>query len=156
MASGGSNGPSPLSSRSELPPPEHVLDRIRTITGELHALEAEMYGQITDPAELLERRSLLEQAGAAEVLVDFKTALDQLRSILWFCEAGSPGIAGESSPPDREHELARATELLRALSPSAFPTHKESGSFFERLDRVIDGYMQEGVSAKRPAGRSKI
>lgn len=156
MKSGDSNGASSFSFRSELPSPEHVVERIRTITGELQALEAEMYGQIADPAELLERRSLLEHAGAAEVLVDFKTALDQLRSILWFCEAGSPTIAGENSHADRERELARATELLKALAPAEFAAQKESGSFFERLDRVIDSYMQAGISAEKAASRSKI
>jgi hypothetical protein len=33
---------------------------------------------------------------------------------------------------------------------------KESGSFFDRLDRVIDNYMQQGPTLRKvAAGRSK-
>lgn len=152
---GGSKRHTP--SRQDLPSAEHVLERIKTLTGELEALQEEVYGEIADPAELLDRRSLLEQAGAAGVLVKFKAALDHLRGILWFCESdGRP----ENHPPhrtERERELARATELLQALArPAAsVSTRADSGSFFERLDRVIDTYMQEGSTAQK-AGPSKI
>jgi hypothetical protein len=143
-------GPSSFSFQRELPSPEHVLERIKTLTGELDALQAEIYGQIADPAELLDRRSELDQAGAAAVLENFKTALDHLRSILWFCESGSSTSHHDNVRTDRERELARANELLKALSPAAFTasSQAESGSFFERLDRVIDNYMQPGVSSK--------
>jgi len=167
-SSGRNQGPSPFNSQNELPSPEHVLERIRTLTGELSALEAEIYGEIADPEELLERRTTLEQAGAAAVLVDFKAALDQVRSILWFCESGP------DKGPDTDHEsdFERATEMLRTLAPGRMPEtkkleqrmieqrmveqKKESGSFFERLDRVIDNYMQQGPALRKvAAGRSK-
>jgi len=162
-SSGRNQGPSPFNSQNELPSPEHVLERIRTLTGELSALEAEIYGEIADPEELLERRTTLEQAGAAAVLVDFKAALDQVRSILWFCESG-PDKGPET---DHESDFERATEMLRTLAPGRMPDHKkleqkmveqkkESGSFFERLDRVIDNYMQQGPTLRKvAAGRSK-
>lgn len=157
MTSGnGGQKPSPLLFPRDLPSPEHVVERIKTITGELTALEAEIYGQIADPGELLDRRSLLQQAGAAAVLVDFKFALDQLRSILWFCESGTSASNGDAGSA-RERELARATELLKALSPPGFAASsaKESGSFFERLDRVIDNYIQDDAPAQNPNRVSK-
>lgn len=153
---GESKGLSTAPLRNELPSPEHVLERIRTITGELDALRAEIYGQIDDPAELLKRRSLLEQAGSAGVLVNFKLALDELRSILWFCDSRVP-MSSNDTCTDRDRELARASELLKALStpgPSA-SSQAQSGSFFERLDRVIDNYMQERASPRNPVTRSK-
>jgi hypothetical protein len=153
---GQNNGPSPLPFRNDLPSPEHVLERIRTLTGELGALQAEIYGQIADPEELLDRRAMLEQAGSAAVLLDFKAALDQVRSILWFCESGNT-TTGDGSQSDHERDYARATELLNTMFPNRVveQTGKESCSFFERLDRVIDNYMQAGVSSKAHAGRSK-
>jgi hypothetical protein len=156
-SSGGSKPPSPLPFRGDPHSPEHVLERIKTLTAELEALQAEIQGQIAAPAELLDRHSLLEQAGAAGVLVDFKVALDQLRSILWFCESGDAASAGGDVRVVRERELARATELLKALSPPGFaPSSKtESGSFFERLDRVIDNYMQESSSTRSAGKRPK-
>lgn len=155
MKSGGGSKPPP-SFRCELPSPEHVLDRVKTLTGELEALQAEIYGQISEPTELLDRRTLLEQAGAAGVLNSFKFALDQLRSILWFCEGGRGTVSDENMRADRERELARANELLKALSPPGWTSAKaaDSGSFFERLDRVIDNYM-EGVTSPKPVRRSK-
>jgi uncharacterized membrane protein YccC len=145
-----------LSHHHELPSPEHVLDRIRTITGELDALRAEIYGQTTDPGELLARRALLEHAGASAVMDKFKASLDHLRSILWFCAADvcdsrlSPDLRS-----DRERQLARAAELLNALAPAGFPpASTREGSFFERLDRVIDNYM-EAFPQQKPGRRSK-
>lgn len=155
-ADGRISGHPTSSMRHELPSPEHVLERIKTITGELEALQGEIYGQITDPSELLARRSLLEHAGSALVMEKFKISLDHLRSILWFCADGtadSPRSAYLAD--DRERQLARAAELLNALAPGGFPpaSAHESGSFFERLDRVIDNYMEE--FPRHPHGRSK-
>ena len=145
-----------VASQLELPSAEHVLERIKTLTGELEALQGEIYGQIADPAELLDRRSSLQQAGAANVLEKFKAAIDHLRGILWFCESDGPPANRPTHRNERERELARATELLQALSPAgSVAARVESGSFFERLDRVIETYMQE-ATAEQKAGSPKI
>lgn len=134
----------------QLPSVEHVLERIKTLTGELQAAQSEIYGQISEPAELMERRSLLEDAGAARVLEQFRTALDHIRGILWLCmEAEAEAATGAGAgDPRRNRELARANRLLRALStPSGLPAGdplREPVSFFDRLDRVIDTYIQDG------------
>lgn len=146
QADGRISGHPNLSEHHELPSAEHVLERIKTITGEMEALQGEIYGQITDPGELLARRSLLEQAGSAVVMEKFKASLDHLRSILWFCtDEATDSPRSAHAGTDRERQLARATELLNALAPGGFPPSSahESGSFFERLDRVIDNYMEE-------------
>jgi|SRR5579864_5888149 len=155
-ADGRISGHHNFSHHHELPSPEHVLERIRTVTGELEALKAEIYGQITDPGELLARRALLEHAGASAVLDRFKASLDHLRGILWFCAAdfSNSGLSGDLRR-DRERQLARATELLNALAPAGFaPASTREGSFFERLDRVIDNYM-EAFPQQKHGRRSK-
>jgi hypothetical protein len=131
-----------------LSPAEHFLERIKTLTTELEAVQADIYGQASDPAEMLERRMMLEHAATAQVLHEFRAALDRIRNMLWLCTEET------SADPDnrqKRHQLARAGALLRNLSPGA---HTEAGtlprqtreavSFFDRLDRVIDSYMQEG------------
>lgn len=150
-ADGGISGHHNFPVRHELPSPEHVLERIRTITGELEALQAEIYGQITDPGELLARRATLERAGASGVIDQFKSSIDHMRSILWFCDSRQ-----SDALHDHQRQLARATELLNALAPQGFPpaSAQDSGSFFERLDRVIDNYV-EAFPHTRHSRRSK-
>jgi len=126
-----------------------VLYRIQAITRELGAIQAELHSHLTEPAAAGTGK-LLGESDAALVLNNFKVELDQLRRILWFyCEeaAGKSAVAGV----DKEQQVQRVqrvTELLRALSPppatpAGEPAGEESGSFFERLNLVIDNYMQE-------------
>jgi hypothetical protein len=125
-----------------------VLQRIQTITKELGTLQAEMHSQLIDPAGA-KISKLLQDDTTAPVLNNFKAELDQLRRILWFYseEAGGKPAVAAVDQDQQAHRVQRVTELLRALSPPpATPTAlacEESGSFFERLNLVIDNYMQE-------------
>lgn len=138
----------------QMSPAEHVLERIKTLTAELQAVQADIYGQATDPAEMLARRMILEHQGSAQVLEEFRAALDQIRNILWLC---TEEAAANPANRQRRHQLARAGALLRTLSadsraetsPLRHQT-RETVSFFDRLDRVIDNYMQEGGSIVDP------
>jgi len=136
-----------------LSPAEHVLERIQTLTAELQAVQTEIDGQVSDPAEVLARRTILQHQESAQVLEQFRTALDQIRSVLWLCAAE----AADFADPQRRHQLARAGAMLRSLSAGssaqASTSHRqprETVSFFDRLDRVIDNYMQEGGSLVDP------
>src|SRR5262249_53862660 len=123
-----------------------ILERIQAITRELGVIQAEMHSQLAAPAGGKTSR-FFEDGAAFEALNLFKAELDQLRRILWFYieEAAKkpvPGTdQGEQGPP-----LERVTGLLRALTPQTnpvAPTGAASGSFFERLNVVIDTYLQE-------------
>src|SRR4029077_6532933 len=128
---------------------DSVLHRIQAITKELGTIQAEMHSQLTDPAGA-KISKLLEDNTAALVLNNFKAELDQLRRILWFYSeeaAGKPAVTGMDEEQQAQ-SVQRVTELLRALSPppatsAAALAGEESGSFFERLNLVIDNYMQE-------------
>jgi len=125
-----------------------VLGRIQAITRELEAIQNEMHSQLTEPAGNKKGR-FFEDSAAVQVLSSFKAELDQLRRILWFYieEAAQKPPAGMDQ--EQARRLERVTGLLRALSPhpNVTPTGEQSGSFFERLNVVIDNYMQE----KKPA-----
>ena len=125
-----------------------VLDRIQSITRELEAIQAEMHSQLTEPAVNKQSR-FFEDSAAVQVLSNFKAELDQMRRILWFYieEATQKPPAGMD--PEQARRLERVTGLLRALSPhpNATPAGEQSGSFSERLNLVIDNYMEE----KKPA-----
>ena len=140
---------------------QHVLERIRTLTAELQAVQSDIYGQASDPAEMLAQRMVLEHHASAQVLEEFRAALDQIRNVLWACTEEA------AANPDHRHrrqQLARAGALLRTLSSDSRPATasvprqtREAVSFFDRLDRVIDNYMQEGGTIVDPnnAKRSK-
>jgi hypothetical protein len=135
-----------------------LMHRIKNITGEIHSIQAEMHGELNGPASGNRLARFFEDENAVQLLNDFKAELDQLRRILWFyIEQASvqPSAAMDSEQQDKR--LQRVNELLRALAPPAKSaviageTIQPSVSFFERLDVVIDTYMQE----KKPVGQVK-
>jgi hypothetical protein len=105
-----------------------VLDRIRNITGELEAIQAEMHSELTEPATDNRSAKFFEDSTALHVLNHFKAELDQLRRILWFYieEAAEKSAPGTDQEQQAKH-LQRVTELIRALSPRpAVPESAES------------------------------
>jgi len=132
-----------------------VLERIRAITRELETLQAEMHTQLTAPA-IKGRGKVFEDGASVQVLNQFKAELDQLRRVLWFYIEQASQKPAESMEHEQARRLERVTGLLSALSPQpgATASGEQSGSFFERLNVVIDSYMQEKkpVSAEANTG----
>jgi hypothetical protein len=135
-----------------------LLHRIQTITSEIHSIQAEMHGELTDPSSSSRLAGFFEDGNAVQLLNDFKAELDQLRRILWFyIEHASAQPAALLDSDQQDSRLQRVNELLRALAPQpASPAvsgeqSQPSVSFFERLDVVIDTYMKE----KKPVVQAK-
>jgi len=125
-----------------------LLDRIKNTTHEINAIQKEMHGKLTESNADSRLPKLLEDEAAVQLLNDFKAELDQLRRILWFyIEEATGSLATGADPERHEMRLQRVNELLRTLAPNppgAVPDQNtRSISFFERLDVVIDTYMQE-------------
>lgn len=136
-----------------------LLHRIRTITGEIHSIQAEMHAELTKPASTNKLASFFEDGNAVQLLNDFKVELDQLRRILWFyVEHASAQAATAAGGDQQDARLQRVNELLRTLAPQpavSSATGEQSQpavSFFERLDIVMDTYMQQ---EKKPVAQSK-
>lgn len=121
-----------------------VLTRMQTITRELEALQAEMHIELAAPAHGKTNR-FFEDSAAVESLSLFKAELDQLRRILWFyIEEAASKPRANTDQEQQSRRLERVTDLLRAISAPSTPANTaESGSFFERLNCVIDTYIQE-------------
>jgi hypothetical protein len=130
-----------------------VLESIRNITQELEDLQAEIYGRMGGPAELLQGFSMRERDTAERSLSDFRLALDQLRYVLWLSSEPS---TGKTDSPANVPESGRLTEVRvtpaprrdSASLPSDSPT---SASFFDRLDVVIEAYMNNNIPAHSSA-----
>jgi hypothetical protein len=134
-----------------------LVHRIKNITGEIHSIQAEMHGQLNEPAGENKLARFFEDENAVQSLNDFKAELDQLRRILWFyLEQASVQPSAAMSNEQHDTRLQRVNELLRTLAPAtksviAGEAIQPSVSFFERLDVVIDTYMQE----KKPVAQVK-
>jgi hypothetical protein len=124
-----------------------VLRRIRGITSELEAIQVEMHRELTESASETKVARFFEDASAMETLNELKAELDQLRRILWFyIEETAANITSGATPEQQTQRLQHFTELLRALSktnPAEAGGKKPAASFFERLDVVMDTYIQD-------------
>jgi hypothetical protein len=158
---------SPLTSWQRQPKAKNaVLNRIRNIMSELETIQAEMHGELMEPATDNRSAKFFEDPTALQVLTHFKAELDQLRRILWFYTEDASGksangtAAGNTAETNIEinkeqqaNHMLRVNELVRALSPKPPKTEttetKPAVSFFERLEVVMDTYMQD----KKPIGQ---
>jgi hypothetical protein len=126
------------------------LDRIRTITGELETLRADLHQQIRKPQSLTELA--VEAAGGSSLaLSQFKAALDRLRQVLWsYLEQVPEG--GEAPAAGDSRALRSAPTLFRGQYPpvSLTPSSAPPVSFFDRLDVVIDAYMKKNETLTPP------
>jgi hypothetical protein len=126
-----------------------LLHQIKNTTHEIHTLQKEMHGRFAEPNTANRLPKVFEDEAAVQVLNDFKAELDQLRRILWFyIEAATGNLTAVADADQRDMRLQRMNELLRTLAPkapaeAAGEPSQRSISFFERLDVVIDTYMQE-------------
>jgi hypothetical protein len=134
-----------------------LLHRIKGVTSEIHSIQAEMHGQLTEPAGNRLAR-FFDDENSVQALNDFKAELDQLRRILWFyLEQASAQPMATMNGEQQDKRMQRVNELLRVLAPPpaaaplAAQTIQPSVSFFERLDVVIDTYVQE----KKPVAQAK-
>ncbi len=133
-----------------------LVHRIKNITGEIHSIQAEMHGQLNEPASENKFAKFFEDENAVQSLNDFKAELDQLRRILWFyIEQASAQPSAAMNNEQQETRVQRVNELLRTLAPAKSnitgETIQPSVSFFERLDVVMDTYMQ----GKKPVTQVK-
>jgi hypothetical protein len=126
-----------------------LLHQIKNTTLEIHTIQKEMHGKLTESHTGNRLPKFFEDEAAVQVLNDFKVELDQLRRILWFyIEQSTANLASGTDPDQHDKRLQRVNELLRTLAPkasggTAADENTRSISFFERLDVVIDTYMQE-------------
>jgi hypothetical protein len=133
-----------------------VLDSIKNITSELEDLQAEIYNRMGGPIEMLEGFSRRERESAERALSDFKLALDQLRYVLWLSKEPRTGELPEKETTARTETRAPRSEVGLAPPEDSSAQAPTSASFFDRLDVVIEAYMNKNAaSGSAPRKRLK-
>ena len=135
---------------------ERILAQVKKLTRELHDLQTELYRELAEEDGTPRNYSALIAAPACNALVELKAAADQLRRVLWFYMQ-DPSQACDASQPASERETMEPLTLQGSFTQSGVscPTGGPSSSFLERLNLVIDGYMQErGILTRSKAPKS--
>jgi hypothetical protein len=128
-----------------------ILQKVRKLTCELHAVQTELYRELAEGDGSCREGSIFTVSPATDDLRALKTAADQLRRIMWFYfeafhEQTNADVPAQTVP---SQGMPSARESLMP-QPQPQPGPLEPGSFFERLNLVIDGYMQHrGLEGKR-------
>ncbi len=138
-----------------------ILRQIKTITSEIEALQTEIYSRMNQPEGVtFKRRSPAENAADARVLAKFKVSLDRLRHVLWFY-IEQLAVQAEMNvrwePLDLERDrLPDAGRVASTQTSKRDPSDPPPpGSFFERLDVVIDTYMKAAPTQSNAKKRAK-
>jgi hypothetical protein len=136
----------------EAPNADRILNRIRTVTRELEDLQAEIHHRVTQGTEPSQSGS--DDSSRARLLGEFKITLDRLRRVLWsyLDQVTSQPVAGV------KHELQEPIPLHRvhySQSTPAVASGAPSGSFFDRLDVVIDAYMKNTATRGESGPRKR-
>jgi hypothetical protein len=133
--------------------PKHkdaILERMRSLTRELAAIQTEMHNHLAG-AMAGSRGSLLEDAEALPAVNDLKAELDQVRRILWFYieEAARKPLTGA----DQQGERVQPAPLALVAQSAGSSAGAEPGWFFDRLNLVIDSYIQKKPAAAESTAR---
>jgi hypothetical protein len=130
---------------ADAPTTDQILNRIRAMTWELDALQAEICDQISrEPGQA--------HASEAQALSDFKVSLDRLRNALWFY---LEHLAGKTDMPVPRKACASEPQRLVAYPQAIGDSAGISGSFFDRLDVVVDAYMKNAGPREAPGKSEK-
>jgi hypothetical protein len=139
---------------------DRVLGQIKNITGEIETLQREIYGRMREPQAAAKKRTPAEDAAAARIVAEFKVALDRLRHVLWFyieqvADKAETSFRWEQLRPDLARLSKPAGARMPQSNPQSSPEPDSPGSFFDRLDVVIDTYMKatpplQSNTKKRP------
>ena len=124
-------------------------DRIRRVTADLQQLLAELDGAAKSSASAGYREQIQRELLVPGVVHDFKTAVDDMRMMLWtYMSAGpavQPGDLPSLSYPSVEARLQsvrmqRVTDMLRSLEPEvtqpATAALPEAHTFFELIHNI--------------------
>ena len=136
-----------LLGRSQSNTADRLLQRVKAVTHELEAIQNEMCAELADSDGTRRKNAFAPDSAAGADIHLFKTVVDQMRRILWF-------YTGDATLGSHAESPLTAPPVAEKLSEQLSDSKMESGSFFERLNVVIDGYIQAAPATT--SRRSKL
>ncbi len=126
-----------------------VVQKVRAITAEIEEIQNDLYTHFAEPDGSRKSHLLGSELSSGEDVSRLRTAVDQLRRVLWFYAGDDASITAL----ERTHVPAvgdlREQRLEGRSVPGPDAPWERSTSFFERLNLVIDGYMQPSGTVKK-------
>jgi hypothetical protein len=129
-----------------------LTDRIRRVTEDLHAIQSELGAAAKPQVAAAERERIMQQLVEANLVHEFKAAVDHMRHLLWsYIEASS----GKEVPETLQNvRMQRVTEMLRILKPSVreqqIAGSAEATSFFDIIQEIASDAVTRHGRAARP------
>jgi hypothetical protein len=133
--------------------------RIRRITQDLHAVQEQLSSAARPDAPASLRDSVMEEMVNAEMISEFKTAVDHMRHLLWsYIEAASSKGQLDVSDTLQNVRMQRVTEMLRILQPTVDGAKKtpsaEAKSFFEVINTIANSAIDQHQPKKQTSSSS--
>lgn len=130
--------------------------RIRRVTEDLKAIQRELSDAAGGPAQ--HREEVMEEMLNAEMVQEFKSAVDQMRHLLWaYIETQSqtrPEVRGNAI---RDLRMQRVTEMLRVLQPTVAESREDDTpatlSFLEVVQSIANSAMDDHEKRKALQGK---
>jgi hypothetical protein len=129
-----------------------LTDRIRRVTEDLHAIQSELSAAARPDFPLADRERLMQELVDANIVHEFKSAVDHMRHLLWsYIEASSGKEVVEKLQAVR---MQRVTEMLRILKPSMHDEQMtktpEATSFFDMIQDIASTAFERHQRSARP------
>jgi hypothetical protein len=122
-----------------------MVERIRNLATELQIVQQELYAELAFPDGTPRKNVLgIERCGQSDLRL-LRDAVDQFRRVLWFYDQTEPEQDGNERKPPVSARTGRSDNVGRAEQGSGSASLTQHPvSFFDRLDMVIEGYLQAG------------
>lgn len=127
---------------------DDVCARIRRITTDLNALGNDLEWSKVRAHSEEHQDALLEALLKADLVSDFRAAIDRMRHFLW-CYVEAAAANGGRVDVDyalQSHRLRRVTEMLQMLRSNGSPelaSMPEGRTFFEHVVAMVEDYKLE-------------
>ena len=135
---------------------DDISQRIRRVTEDLRAIQEELNRAASLDPERPERSRLLNELVTLELLADFRSAIDHLRTFLWaYVEAATRKSGGSVDSALLAVRIQRATELLRMLRQQLTAQDSspvpEARTLFEEISAIAHTAYDRHLEGAPPA-----
>ena len=120
-----------------------LVTRIRRVTEDLKAIQEKLNAAAQPGAPPAERERIMEALLQADMVNEFKTAVDNMRHLLWsYIEAASAKSPQNVTRTLQAVRMQRVTEMLRILQPTVdeveMASTPEARSFFDVIHKIAN------------------